>query len=121
MTKIAYAWIRKIDYDGSYHRVGCVAAEPTGDKTTVHIAFSLCAPEDMVDLKKAKRLAIRRLKEFKTKSVVVRKDTVTEVAWYDALGLKKVVQGHLNKHRVYAHLRNNAALKGLISEIFPTR
>lgn len=117
--KIAYAWIRKIDFDGSEHRVGCIVAERI-NVTNARIAFSLCAPEDKVDLKKAKRLAMRRLKEFKTKSVVISGINKNfHMEWFMALGLRKLMQSHLKKQRVYAHLRNNGALKGLLSEVCP--
>ena len=119
MTKIAHSWIRKIDFDGSEHRVGCIVAERIND-TNIKLAFSLCAPEDKVDLKKAKRLATRRLKEFKTKSFVISGfKGHFHIDWFTALGLEKVVKKHLKKQRVYSHLRNNQALKGLISEVCP--
>lgn len=119
MTKIAHAWIRKIDFDGSYHRVGCIVAERIND-TNVRIAFSLCAPEDKVDLKKAKRLAKRRLTEFKDKHFVISGITKNfHMVWFRAIGLEKLIQSHLKKQRVYCHEVNNRALKGLISEVCP--
>ena len=71
MTKIAHAWIREMRLDNSEHRVGCMVAKRVSP-TKARIAFSLCAPVDKMDVTKAKRLAMRRLTEFKAKSITAK-------------------------------------------------
>ncbi len=123
MTKIAHAWIRELQLDNSNHRVGCMVAKRISP-TKARIAFSLCAPSDKMNITMAKRLAMRRLTEFKTKSIVV---DVTKIEydtdssdWADVLGIKSTVDKQTKQGiRFYAEYRNERALKGLLSEVCP--
>jgi hypothetical protein len=123
MTKIAHAWIRELRMDESHHRVGCMVAKRISP-TKARIAFSLCAPSDKMNISMAKRLAMRRLTEFKTKSIVVDVTKIDfdgdERDWAAVLGIKSIVDKQTyNAIRFYAEERNGQALKGLLSEVCP--
>lgn len=122
MTKIAHAWIRELRPDDSKHRVGCIVAERVSP-TKARIAFSLCAPVDKMDVKKAKRLALRRLTEFKSKSIVVDVKTFTPATdWAEVLNISNIVNKQYTKgERVYAEGTNDLALLGLLSEVCPQK
>lgn len=131
MTKIAHAWIREVRFDTktnqigslirttSEHRVGCIVAERVSP-TKARIAFSLCSPADKMDVKKAKRLALRRLTEFKSKATVIDTVGIGEKQWGEILNIDNVLDNHIMKfHRIYAEDRNQDAIMGLISEVCP--
>lgn len=123
MTKIAHAWIRELQHDDSKHRVGCMVAKRVSP-TKARIAFSLCAPTDKMNIAKAKRLAMRRLTEFKSKSILV---DVTKIEydtdsadWAAVLGIQPTVDKQTRQGvRFYAEDNNTRALKGLLSEVCP--
>ena len=117
--KIAHAWIREVRSDGSHHRVGCMVAERIND-TNAKVAFSLCAPGDKMDVKKAKRLAMRRLTEFKTKSIVISGITKNfHMSWADVFSLDNVIVKHFVKNKRRYSDKNTQTFKGLISEVCP--
>jgi hypothetical protein len=120
--KIAHAWIRELRPDDSLHRVGCMVAERISP-TKARIAFSLCSPADKMDVKKAKRLALRRLTEFKSKSIVVDVKTITPATdWAEVLNIKNTIDKQFKKEeRIYAEGTNGLALLGLLSEVCPVK
>jgi hypothetical protein len=121
MTKIAHAWIRELHMvDLSHHRVGCIVAERVSPNKA-RIAFSLCSPADKMDVKKAKRLAMRRLTEFKSKSIVVDVKEITATTdWANVLKIESIVDKQFAKGvRMYAEERNCNAIRGLLSEVCP--
>jgi hypothetical protein len=126
MTKIAHAWIRELRMDMSHHRVGCMVAERVSP-TKARIAFSLCSPADKMDVKKAKRLAMRRLTEFKSKSIVVDVKQLTDdpgpgIDWASVLKIESTVDKQFAKGvRMYAEERNGNAIRGLLSEVCPVK
>lgn len=121
MTKIAHAWIRELRPDDSEHRVGCIMAERVSP-TKARIAFSLCSPADKMDVKKAKRLALRRLTEFKSKAIVIDTTVISDKGWGEILNIDNVLDTHVIKHhRIYAEDRNQDAIMGLISEVCPVK
>lgn len=121
MTKIAHAWIREIHTgDLSSHRIGCMVAQKVSP-TKARVAFSLCAPGDKMNIAKAKKLAMRRLTESKTKSIVV-DVTTRHHDWATVLGIAKTADRHYEKdNRFYDEERCNGSLNGLLSEVCPTK
>ncbi len=116
--KIAHAWLREYHlHDDSKHRVGCMVAQRISP-TKARLAFSLCAPGDKMDIKKAKRLAMRRLTEYKTKSIVIDISNGLQ-AWDETLNIVQTIDKHYDLGRVYAEQRNEDALRGLLSEVCP--
>lgn len=120
--KIAHAWIRELHPDDSMHRIGCMVAKRLSP-TKARIAFSLCAPGDKMDVKKAKRLALRRLTEFKSKAITVDVTTLNgAIDWAEVLQIAQTADKHFIKNgRVYAEDRNQNAIMGLLSEVCPVK
>jgi hypothetical protein len=121
MTKIAHAWIREVRSDGSQHRIGCMAATRISPNKA-RIAFSLCAPGDKMDVKKAKRLAMRRLTESKTKTIVIDMNKQNVSDWATSLNICSLVDKQTDSGvRCYAETKNDLAILGLLSEVCPVK
>lgn len=117
--KIAHAWIRELHSDGSSHRIGCMVAKRLSP-SKARVAFSLCAPTDKMDVKKAKRLAMRRLTEFKSKSIVIDMNKQNIFDWAIALNICSLVDKQSNSGvRHYDETKNDLAILGLLSEVCP--
>ena len=101
----------------------CIVARKVSP-TKARVAFSLCAPGDKMNIAKAKKLAMRRLTESKTKSIVIDLTTINKETcdWADILGIAQTADRHVDTGvRCYDELRCNGALSGLLSEVCPTK